>query len=68
MGKYRLKIVTDSANGLSYWAYHTPELVIESKKSYKNPHTCELKAIRWARKQNLNWYEIFLSETEYETF
>ena len=62
---YKLKIVQDKATNLFYWAYHTPEIVVESKKNYKKQSTCELKAMNWAKKQNLDWFELFVADIEY---
>ena len=63
--KYKLKIVQDSATNLFYWAYHTPDFIVESKKNYKHPKTCKLKALGWAKKQNLDWFNLFCSDIEY---
>ena len=40
----RLNIVYDNASESFYWAFHSNDFILESKKNYKNSKVCEASA------------------------
>jgi len=66
MKHHKIKIIRDRANGLHYWAVHTKDFIIESKKNYVKAHTCELKCLGFIMTlDKLDTFQIFTSDIEY---